>query len=88
MSKPRLTAGLLVVVAMVAGAPAVSAATGASTGRIAFSTDNSGEPQIYTVNPNGTGETQLTFDTDGHASAPTWSPDGQRIAFVGDATGE
>src|SRR2546428_112063 len=52
-----------------------------TNGRIAFSTDNGDDPQIFTVNPDGSGETQLTFDDSGHSSAPEWSPDGTKIAF-------
>lgn len=61
-----------------------------TNGKIAFSNDGGDNPerQIFTVNPDGSGETQLTFDDFGHASAPDWSPDGTKIVFVGDLTGE
>jgi Tol biopolymer transport system component len=77
-----MTMGLVAV-----ATPALATYPG-TNGRIAFSTDNSDDPQIFTVNPDGSGETQLTFDDSGHASAPDWSPDGKKIVFVGDATGE
>jgi Tol biopolymer transport system component len=38
-----------------------------------------GSPDIYTVNPDGTGVRRLTFD--GLSADPVWSPDGRQIAF-------
>ncbi len=51
-------------------------------GKIAIS-DFSTE-QIYTLNPDGT-DLRLLAD---HAGNPDWSPDGRRIAFASDATGD
>jgi Tol biopolymer transport system component/exopolysaccharide biosynthesis protein len=43
---------------------------------------------IWAVNPDGTGLTQLTFSRTGaYDASPAWSPDGSRIAFVSDRTG-
>jgi Tol biopolymer transport system component len=44
------------------------------------------ESDIYTINVDGTAERKLT-DTPGLDGFPTWSPDGQRIAFVSDRAG-
>lgn len=38
--------------------------------------------EIFVINPDGTGLTQLTFN-DREERAPAWSPDGTRIAFIG-----
>jgi Tol biopolymer transport system component len=38
-----------------------------------------GDPNIFTVNPDGGGLTRLT--TDFRSSGPSWSPNGSRIAF-------
>lgn len=49
--------------------------------KIAFGSGRSGSSDVYVMNADGTGTTQLTSgkDNDTH---PTWSPDGNRIAFV------
>lgn len=52
-----------------------------SLGPIAFESRRSGNLDIYTVNPDGSGEKQLTFDP-ANDREPAWSADGRRIAFV------
>jgi Tol biopolymer transport system component len=47
-----------------------------ANGRIAFVEAD----RIYTMNPDGTGRTQLSDE--GADSRPAWSPDGTRLAFV------
>lgn len=46
--------------------------------KIAY-TRSQGGFQIYTINPDGSGDTQLT--SEGSNENPTWSPDGRFIAF-------
>jgi TolB protein len=71
-----------------------NASTGAANGRIAFSSGFDGfDPglgsQIYTINPDGTGRRQLTHVPKGqHATHPDVSPDGRRILFTSDVTGD
>jgi TolB protein len=81
-----LTAVLFIAALAAAARPAQATFPGAN-GKIAFSTDQGDNPQVFAVNPDGSGETQLTQSSDGHASAPDWSPDGTKIAFAGDVTG-
>ena len=55
-----------------------------SGAKIAFSTNRDGlgsAYEIYVMNADGTGATRLTNNGDIDDSAPTWSPDGTRIAF-------
>ena len=58
--------------------------------RIAFSSDRDNDqdndPEIYTINPDGTGLTQLTDDAATN-QAPAWSPDSTRIAFSSNRDG-
>jgi Tol biopolymer transport system component len=52
-------------------------------GRIAFSSDRSGVFAIWTINPDGTGATQVTHhDANTQDWWPVVSPDGLRIAFT------
>ncbi len=56
--------------------------------KIAFVTDRHGpdpvghlgNPEIYVMNPDGTGQKRLT-ERDGLDNGPVWAPDGRRIAF-------
>ena len=48
--------------------------------KIAFESNSDGDNEIYVMNADGTGRTQLTSNSSDD-SAPTWSPDGSRIAF-------
>ncbi|MDX6307678.1 MAG: TolB protein [Nocardioidaceae bacterium] len=56
-------------------------------GRIAFATEGD-HSQIYTVNPDGSDQRQLTHASNGvQVDAPDWSPDGSQIAYSSDASG-
>ena len=59
-------------------------AAAASGGRIAFTSDRSGSWQIYTMNPDGNDQVQVTSlapNEDTRSAFPSISPNGQQIAF-------
>ena len=55
--------------------------------KIAFSSADGGDQEIYLVNPDGTELTNLTNDPDTDLY-PSWSPDGTRLAFASDRDGD
>src|SRR5687767_9201456 len=57
-----------------------------ANGKIAFTSDRDGNPEIYMMNPDGTNQTRLTNNSivDDHAM---WSPDGMKLAFVSERQG-
>ena len=58
-----------------------------TNGLIAFVTDRDGNFEIYVMNDDGTGQTNLTQNPAAD-QAPTWSPDGTQIAFTSDRDGD
>jgi len=52
--------------------------------KIAFSSDRTGALKytIWIMNPDGSGQTQLTTDANANDTQPAWSPDGKKIAFT------
>jgi TolB protein len=59
--------------------PTYNPKTGA---QIAFISDRTGLPQLYIMNSDGSGVQQMTDG--GYVSSPSWSPNGQTIAFAWD----
>ena len=67
---------------------------GRYNGKIVFTSDrqNDGGRKLWTMNPDGSNQTQLTFESDRGPGlpdyipvndvAPKWSPDGTKIAFI------
>lgn len=72
----RLALATAAVVALVAAASAAATPPG-TNGRLAFSSNRSGQQEIYVANADGSGRTALGAP----GSSPQWSPDGRRIAF-------
>jgi Tol biopolymer transport system component len=58
----------------------------APAGKIVFSSQKTGNYQIYTMNPDGSDLKQLTHGNY-DAYMPRWSPDGRQIVFVADSLG-
>jgi Tol biopolymer transport system component len=53
-------------------------------GKIVYASTESGHTEIWVMNADGSGRTQLTFPSDPNApdaNAPAWSPDGSKIVF-------
>ena len=50
-------------------------------GQIAFHSERTGTYQIYTMNADGSNQTQLTF-LEGDPAYPIWSPNGKQIVFT------
>jgi Tol biopolymer transport system component len=76
--------GLAVVflpIALIGAGTGATPAKEPATGRIVFTSDRRGRYEIYAVNPDGTGLTQLTHVGDLDLSTAVPSPDGKLIAF-------
>jgi len=72
----------LAATATLAGTP-----QGGGLGQIAYSSDQGGTVQIWSVNSDGSDRRQITSLGDG-ACQPDWSPDGKRIVFISPCAGE
>lgn len=100
-SARRLALSLAGVTTLALGVTAVAPPSYADTGpgpngRIAYEraleyTDDEGFPyydeDIFSSNPDGTDEVNLTQTSHGREMDPTWSPDGTRVAFASNRDG-
>src|SRR5438552_14902590 len=76
--------------------PSIAATRGTYNGKLVFRSNrqNDGGIKLWTMNPDGSNPTQLTFESDRSPNLPSytfvydvgpkWSPDGTRIAFASD----
>jgi Tol biopolymer transport system component len=89
-SKPvvfaALTALLLLAFVALGGSSAPAASFPGANGRIAYASNQSGSWQVYTMNADGSGKTQLTAGP-GDSTQPSFSADGGRIAFASNRAG-
>jgi len=74
------------VVALGAGGASAQAALRAN-GKLAFASGRDGDPEVYTMNANGSAQRRLTFNTGGGDFPlldfwPSWAPDGERIVYT------
>lgn len=53
--------------------------------KIVFEISIAGVYQLFIMNPDGTGQVQITHDPANH-DTPAWSPDGRKIAYASDKT--
>ena len=58
-----------------------------TTGKLAFSAGLDGDGEVYAVNADGSGLTNLSNSPADDRCCPVWSPDGTRIAFVSNRDG-
>ena len=84
--KPLLA--VLTVAALLALPATALTAFPGDNGRIAFDSDRDGpDPDIWTINPDGSDPLNLTADSTGDDFSAAWSPDGEHIVFVRDTDG-
>jgi Tol biopolymer transport system component len=80
----RLSVSVAMAIVMISAEGWASEPASTRDGRIVFTSDRGGSWQIYTMNPDGSDQTQVTNlapNDDNRSAFPVISPDGRRIAF-------
>ncbi len=62
--------------------PAAEATFPGQNGKLAFLRHVPPDFDVFVINPDGTGETNLTGSQTGSQENPSWSPDGSKIAYA------
>ena len=84
----RLAVFAGVLCAAVSGvAPNARASFPGSPGEIVFSSTFSGDREIFVAARDGSGRTDVSRDPQASDITPSWSADGQRIAFASNRSG-
>lgn len=84
---PIALALVIIVVATVALQIPAGRALSAGEGTIAFVSDRDGDPEIFTVAPDGSGLQQITANS-AWDTEPAWSPDSTKLAFSSNRDGD
>jgi Tol biopolymer transport system component len=86
MLRVLCTLAVICVGGLAAGvSPALGAFPGGN-GKIAFDSDRGGDPNVWTMDPNGGRLANLTAGSTGAEFGPKWSADGRKILFMTDRT--
>jgi Tol biopolymer transport system component len=79
---------LAIVGALAAGHSSAAQATfPGANGKIIFSTSRDGNIELYSMEPDGSAQANLTNTPIAGEDLPSWSPDGTRVTFVSSAAG-
>ena len=83
MTKKLGALTIVVATALLSAVEPAHAGFPGTNGQIAFASNADGDYEIYKINPDGSGLTQLTNDP-GEDRDPSWSADGRWLTFVRD----